>query len=185
MLTGQEIIKQLNKGRIEIEPFDIKQLNPNSYNVRLDNRLKVYDKSYVLDMKSDNTCYNEIVIPPEGLILLPNTLYLGSTKEVVGSDHFISAIDGRSSVARLGMQVHMTAGFGDIGFKGNYTLEITVVQPLKIYPDSLVAQVYFEKPDGKVNFLYSGRYQGQTGATTSRVNKDSDKIKGYYFGIKY
>ena len=184
MLTGHEIFRQWKKQNIYIDPFDVKQLNPNSYNVRLDNRLKVYDKHYILDMKGSNTCYDEIVIPPEGLILAPGTLYIGSTQEVIGSDKFISAIDGRSSIGRLGMQVHMTAGFGDIGFKGKYTLEITVVQPLRIYPDSLIAQVYFNKPDGKADFLYSGRYQGQSEATISRVGMDENKIEGYHINSK-
>lgn len=181
MLGAHEILKQIKKGNITIEPFNEKQLNPNSYNVRIADKIKVYNNRAVLDSRSENTAYNEITIPPEGFILLPNVLYIGSTKEIIGSDKFISAIDGRSSFGRLGMQIHLTAGFGDVGFHGTYTLEITVVQPLRIYPDDQVAQVYFEKVDGKVDFLYSGRYQNQTGATTSRSNLDDKQIKNYHY----
>lgn len=81
------------------------------------------------------------------------------------------------------MQIHLTAGFGDIGFQGTYTLEITVVQPVRVYAGYPVAQVYFEKPDGKVDFLYSGRYQGQIEPTESKVNIDSRKIDGYHYSV--
>lgn len=181
MLTGNEILKQIKKGNIGIKPFDINCLNPNSYNVHLANKLKVYDNNAVLDLKTCNNYFKEITIPSEGFILLPNTLYIGATKEVISSDKFISSIDGRSSIGRLGIQIHLTAGFGDIGFHGTYTLEITVVQPVRIYPDFQVAQVYFEKPDGKVDFLYKGRYQGQKDPTESRINIDARQINGYHY----
>lgn len=181
MLTGSEILKQIKKGNISIDPFDIDCLNPNSYNVHLHNKLKVYDNNVVLDLKTQNHYFKEITIPPEGLVLLPNTLYIGATKEVISSDKFISSIDGRSSIGRLGMQIHLTAGFGDIGFHGTYTLEITVVQPVRVYPDFQIAQVHFEKPDGKVDFLYRGRYQGQKEPTTSRSSIDTRQINGYYY----
>ena len=181
MLTAHEILKQMKKNNLNIEPFDIKCLNPNSYNVHLSNKLKVYNNNAVLDLKTQNNCYNEITIPPEGFILLPNTLYIGATKEVISSDKFISAIDGRSSIGRLGMQVHLTAGFGDIGFSGKYTLEITVVVPLIVYPNFEVAQVYFEKPDGEVDFLYHGRYQNQEGPTTSKSFARTDSYNGYHY----
>ena len=185
MLTGNEILKQIKKGNIGIEPFDIDCLNPNSYNVHLANKLKVYDKNAVLDLKTQNNYFKEITIPPEGFILLPNTLYIGATKEVISSDKFISSIDGRSSIGRLGIQIHLTAGFGDIGFHGTYTLEITVVQPVRIYPDFPIAQVHFEKPDGKVDFLYNGRYQGQTEPTVSKLYKNENLFDGYHYKNKY
>ena len=182
MLTAHEILRQKKKGNLNIEPFDINCLNPNSYNVHLSNKLKVYNNNAVLDLKGTNSDFREITIPEDGLILLPNTLYIGSTVETVSSDKFISAIDGRSSVGRLGMQVHLTAGFGDIGFQGTYTFEITVVQPLRVYPNFQIAQVYFEKPHGKINFLYNGRYQKQSGPTMSRSSMDSSRIYGYHYG---
>lgn len=181
MLTGHEIMKQIKKGNIGIEPFNLEQLNPNSYNVRLADRLKVYEPGVILDPKKNNDCYTEIVIPDYGFVLSPGKLYIGATKEIISSDKFISAIDGRSSIGRLGMQIHLTAGFGDLGFKGTYTLEITVINPVRIYPGLPIAQVYFEKPDGKIDFLYHGRYQGQIEPTESKININSDSIEGYHY----
>lgn len=181
MLTGDKIYREVNKGNITIEPFNLDNLNPNSYNVCLSNKIKAYDKNAVLDLKRNNDYFREIIIPEEGMILLPNTLYIASTKEVIGSDKYISAIDGRSSIGRLGMQIHLTAGFGDLGFHGTYTLEITVVQPIRIYPNFPVAQVYFEKPYGNKKFLYHGRYQNQNGPTTSRSDINSKEIKNYHY----
>lgn len=181
MLTGNEILRQIKKGNISIEPFDIDCLNPNSYNVHLANKLKVYDNNAVLDLKTQNNYFREVTIPSEGFILIPNVLYIGATKEVISSDKYISSIDGRSSIGRLGMQIHLTAGFGDIGFNGTYTLEITVVQPVRIYSDFPVAQIHFEKPDGKVDFLYKGRYQGQKDPTESRSSINSKCIDGYHY----
>lgn len=181
MLTANEILKQIKKGNIDIDPFDIKNLNPNSYNVHLAKKLKVYDKGAILDVKTQNNSFREIEIPEEGFILLPNTLYIGATQERVQSDKFISSIDGRSSIGRLGMQIHLTAGFGDIGFNGTYTLEITVVQPVRMYPLYPVAQIHFEKADGKVDFLYNGRYQGQISPQESKSSINSETIKGYHY----
>ena len=79
------------------------------------------------------------------------------------------------------MQIHLTAGFGDLGFKGTYTLEITVINPVRVYPGLPIAQVYFEKPDGKIDFLYHGRYQGQIEPTESKINISSDSIEGYHY----
>ena len=184
MLTANEILRQIKKGNIDITPFDINCLNPNSYNVHLSDKLKVYDNKSVLDLKTENNNFETITIPSEGIILHPNTLYIGATNEVVSSDKFISAIDGRSSIGRLGIQVHLTAGFGDIGFHGTYTLEITVVQPVRIYPNFEIAQVYFEKPCGKIDFLYNGRYQGQLNPTTSRSSIDTRQIDNYHYKNK-
>jgi dCTP deaminase len=180
MLTGHEIMRQIKKGNITIDPFNVEQLNPNSYNLKLAPRLKVYEPGAILDPKQSNTCYNEIIIPSNGFVLSPGKLYIGATKERIASDKYISAIDGRSSIGRLGMQIHLTAGFGDLGFNGTYTLEITVVNPVRIYSDLEIAQVYFEKPTGKIDFLYHGRYQGQIEPTESRINIDSKTIKGYH-----
>ena len=180
MLTAQKILDERENGNLGITPWNIDNLNPNSYNVRLNNELLYYNIP-VIDSKKDNP-YTKITIPYEGLVLVPGRLYIGSTQEEVWSDKYISAIDGRSSIGRLGISIHATAGFGDIGFKGSYTLEIFCVQPVRIYRDMIIGQIYFEVPDGDINFLYNGRYQGQQGPTTSRyfmgsiptINNDSD-----------
>ena len=190
MLTASKILKEIEASNIGIDPFNIDQLNPNSYNVRLDNTLLIYPYSRQikgitkcpLDPKNPETLKTEsILIEENGYILEPGVLYLGSTKEIISSDKYISAIDGRSSIGRLGISIHSTAGFGDIGFSGTYTLEISVVQPVIIYPDMLIGQVYFTEPNGDIDFLYSGRYQNQSGAVESRINIDSKDISNYHY----
>ena len=120
-----------------------------------------------IDMKS----YNETIefeIPEEGFVLQPGVLYIGRTEEFTSTDHYIPMINGRSSGGRLGISVHVCAGFGDIGFAGTWTLEITVVEPVRIYPHVEIAQVCYFKPVGRTKTLYRGRYFGQEDATGSR-----------------
>jgi len=180
MLTGSKILEEVERGGIKITPFEKKQLNPNSYNVRLGHTLKVYTEE-VLDFEKDNPS-RTIIIPKEGFTLQPGELYIGNIVERVASDKYISAVDGRSSVGRLGILIHATAGFGDIGFDGNYTLEIFCIKPVKIYPEMLIGQVYFSEPYGDVDFLYRGRYQGQTEPTTSRSQfKEAQLGKDYFY----
>ena len=199
MLTASKILKEIKAGNIGIDPFNIDQLNPNSYNVRLNNKLLIYShsnqtyktstngikwitKQCPLDPKNPKTLETEsLIINEYGYILEPGILYLGSTKETISSNKYISAIDGRSSIGRLGVSIHSTAGFGDIGFSGTYTLEISVVQPVVIYPDMLIGQVYFTEPNGDIDFLYNGRYQNQSGAVESRINIDSKDISNYHY----
>ena len=124
ILSGKEIEKRLNK-TIFIDPYNSKQLNPNSYNLKLHNKLLIYD-NYELDMKLENTAH-EITIPEEGLLLEPNKLYLGRTLEYTRTEGLVPMLEGRSSVGRLGMFIHVTAGFGDVGFSGFWTLEISCI----------------------------------------------------------
>ena len=138
ILSGKEIEKRLNK-TIFIDPYNSKQLNPNSYNLKLHNKLLIYD-NYELDMKLENTAH-EITIPEEGLLLEPNKLYLGRTLEYTRTEGLVPMLEGRSSVGRLGMFIHVTAGFGDVGFSGFWTLEISCIQPIRIYPDIEICQI--------------------------------------------
>ena len=124
-------------------------------------------KENPLDMKSENKTI-EFEIPKDGYVLQPGIIYIGRTVEETFTDKFIPMINGRSSGGRLGISIHVCAGFGDIGFKGTWTLEITVVEPVKIYPYEEIAQVCFFKPYGKVKNLYNGRYNKQIDATASR-----------------
>ena len=179
MLTGSKILEEIEKGNICILPFDKKQLNPNSYNVRLGSTLKVYTEN-VLDFNKDNPS-KTIEIPVDGFVLQPGELYIGNIVERVSTDKYVSAVDGRSSVGRLGILIHATAGFGDIGFDGNYTLEIFCVKPVRIYPDMLIGQIYFSEPYGDIDFLYRGRYQGQTEPTTSRSQLKENELGSEYF----
>ena len=129
ILTGAEIKAQLGSS-IFIDPFDERQLNPNSYNLRLHNELLVYEE-IVLDMKRPNR-FRRHTIPEEGIVLNPNQFYLGRTIERTETHNLVPMIEGRSSVGRLGLFVDVSAGFGDVGFKGFWTLEMFAVQPVRI-----------------------------------------------------
>ena len=166
MITGEEIERQIRLGNIEIDPFDKTCINPNSYNLKLYPELITYSND-VLDMHKDNPV-KKFTINDNGFILMPNPLYLGRTVERCKSDKFIPMINGRSSGGRLGLSIHVCAGFGDIGFNGTWTLEITVVEPLKIYPYEEAAQVCYFTPYGNSEKLYRGRYYNQEEATPSR-----------------
>lgn len=125
-----------------------------------------------IDMHSNNETI-EFEIPKEGYVLQPGVLYIGRTIERTHTDRFIPMINGRSSGGRLGISIHICAGFGDIGFDGSWTLEITCVEPVRVYPGEEIAQICYFKPYGKVKseYLYHGRYQGQIDATASRFFK--------------
>lgn len=170
MLTGAEIIRLHNEGIIQISDFDESRVNPNSYNLRLSNELLIY-KNDVIDTKKDNET-EKIIIPESGYVLQPHVLYLGSTIERTYAGNLIPCISGRSSVARCGIEIHRTAGFGDVGFDGTWTLEITVVHPVRIYPGQELCQIYFEYPDGETSIHYKGKYQNQSGPVASRFYKD-------------
>ena len=124
MLTGNEIKLQVAAGRITILPFSLENIGPNSYDVHLADELLAY-KEAVLDPRQDNR-YRTIKIPPEGLVLLPGRVYLGKTVEYTESPYHIPMDEGRSSLGRLGVFSHVSAGFGDVGFKGTWTLELVV-----------------------------------------------------------
>lgn len=166
MLTGNEILQRMATGDIVIEPFDRDRLNPNSYNIRLADELLVYEDA-VLDPHHEPRT-KALRIPPEGMVLRPGQLYIGSTVEYTETSGLIPCIDGRSSVGRLGIFLHVTAGFGDIGFRGRWTLEIAVLRPVRVYPGMEIGQIYYELPDGEITQTYAGRYQDQMEATASR-----------------
>jgi dCTP deaminase len=169
ILSGKEIQKRLNND-IFIEPFNTSQLNPNSYNLRLHNKLLAYDK-IELDMKTENKAH-EITIPEEGLLLETNKLYLGRTIEHTRTEKVVPMLEGRSSVGRLGLFIHVTAGFGDVGFSGYWTLEIFCVQPIRIYPGVEICQIYYHDILGEYEKYETGKYQNNTDIQTSMLYKD-------------
>lgn len=187
MLTASKILDEIKNNNIEISPFNIDQLNPNSYNIKLAPILKIYSKTkdhVVLDPLNKKSLTTEsFKIPENGIILHPGILYLGSTEEIIWSDKYISAIDGRSSIGRLGITIHVTAGFGDLGFRGTYTLEISVIHPVIVYPGMAIGQVYFTEPLGDIDFLYNGRYQYQTEPIESRFNMNDNELTDYHYKI--
>lgn len=169
ILSGQQI--QANLGRhIHIEPFHAEQLNPNSYNLTLHNELMVYEE-VVLDMCKPNRV-RRLTIPPEGLILGPNQLYLGRTVERTETHNFVPMIEGRSSVGRLGLFVHVTAGFGDVGFCGYWTLEMFAVQPVRIYPGVQICQIFFHEISGPFTEYSSEKYQNNRDIQPSLLFKE-------------
>ncbi len=169
ILSGREIKKRLGK-EIVIDPFNETQLNPNSYNMRLHHELLVYE-DYILDMKKPNNA-KTITIPPQGLILAPNTLYLGRTVEYTQTDSYVPMLEGRSSIGRLGLFVHITAGFGDVGFNGYWTLEIFCVQPIRIYPRVEICQIFYHTIEGDYFHYSSDKYQNNRGIQPSLLYKD-------------
>ena len=170
MLLQSEILDNYTKKKIHISPFCETNFGPNSYDVTLDSHLKIYDLTEQphLDIKKDNKTIS-FHIPLEGFVLLPNQLYIGSTVEEIGSDYFVPMYEGRSSLARLGINSHQTAGFGDIGFKSKWTLEISVIHPVKIYPHIRIGQIYFSKVnESAITKRYSGKYEGQSEPLSSK-----------------
>ena len=164
ILSGKEILKHMGK-EIIITPFDEKRINPNSYNLSLADELLVYEQDE-LDMKKPNPT-KQIVIPEEGLLLEPNRLYLGRTNEFTKTDRYVPMLEGRSSTGRLGLFIHVTAGFGDIGFAGYWTLEIFCVQP-----NVEICQIYYHDIDGEYDLYSSGKYQNNSGIQASLMYKD-------------
>lgn len=156
ILSGKEIQHRLG-GDIHIDPFDPERINPNSYNLTLHNELLVYEE-VVLDVKQPNR-FRRLLIPPEGLVLSPSQLYLGRTCEFTVTHNLVPMIEGRSSVARLGLFVHATAGFGDVGFRGCWTLEMFAVQPIRIYPGIQICQIIYHELSGDVCEYCSDKYQ--------------------------
>jgi dCTP deaminase len=156
VLSGLEIQRRLG-GDIVIDPFDPVRLNPNSYNLALHDELMVYEE-VVLDMRRANRV-RRIVIPPEGLVLRPGQLYLGRTAERTETRNLVPMIEGRSSVGRLGLFVHVTAGFGDVGFRGFWTLEMFAVQPVRVYAGVPICQIFYHEIQGAFVEYHSDKYQ--------------------------
>lgn len=169
ILSGLEIKKHLND-KIRIEPYHESQLNPNSYNLTLHNEMLVYEND-VLDMKKENKAVS-VILPEEGYQLIPGKLYLGRTVEYTETESFVPMLEGRSSIGRLGLFVHITAGFGDVGFKGYWTLEMFCVQPIRIYPGVQIAQVFYHTIQGEYMHYKSNKYQGNKGIQPSLLYKD-------------
>jgi len=156
VLSGREIRRHLGTNII-IDPFDEANLNPNSYNLTLHDELMVYEE-VVLDMRTANRV-RRLHIPPDGLVLQANQLYLARTVERTETHKLVPMIEGRSSVGRLGLFVHVTAGFGDVGFCGYWTLEMFAVQPVRIYPGVPICQIFYHELCGEFDPYDSDKYQ--------------------------
>jgi dCTP deaminase len=148
ILSDARILDEIEKGNIIIEPFKRECLGSNSYDVHLGRYLALY-KDRVLDARTHNTI-QEVVIPEEGYVLQPNTLYLGVTQEYTETHSHVPFLEGKSSIGRLGIHIHATAGKGDVGFCNTWTLEITVAQAVKVYPGMPIGQLIYFEVDGNV-----------------------------------
>ncbi len=164
ILSDKQILKEIEKGTILIEPFDTNCLGTNSYDVHLGKYLAIY-KDDVLDARKHNEI-DVFEIPSEGYVLQPNVLYLGVTLEYTETLAHVPFLEGKSSVGRLGIDIHATAGKGDVGFCNTWTLEISVTQPVKVYFGMPIGQLIYFKVDGEIKNYYnikrSAKYNNRT-----------------------
>jgi dCTP deaminase len=170
MITGLEILEQIKQGNIKIEPFDEKCIGPNSYMLHLADELVIYDDD-VIDPKKEKN-HKKIIIPDEGYVLRPGELYLAKTVEYTETFNHVPILNGRFSIAALGISIHITAGFGDNGFCGNWTLEIFVVKPVRIYKNVRICHICYFPTIGDSSIKYNGKYLGQKDTQISKIEKE-------------
>jgi deoxycytidine triphosphate deaminase len=185
ILSGPAILMAHALGDIEIDPFQEEMMNPASVDLTLGSQFLMYDvpSNYPphqfhleLDARVENKT-TQGVIPEAGIILRPNVGYLMHTVERVGSRRYVPVLDGKSSMGRLFIQVHATAGYGDPGFFGQWTLEVTVTYPVRVYPGMRIAQMRFHEMVGAVR-LYEGNYKGDaTGPIASRAWRQFEPLR--------
>lgn len=166
ILSGNQITLEQRAGRIVIDPFDETAVNPNSYNFTLSDRLVIYADG-VLDASRENRT-EELRIPADGLRLRANQLYLAATREVMGSEHFVPTFAARSSVARLGLFINLSAPLGDIGFIGRWTLQLYPTHDVIVYEGMQIGQMMWWRTIGDIS-LYDGKYQHATGPRSSML----------------
>lgn len=187
ILSGHEIRAQLGKSII-IDPFDESRLNPNSYNLALYHELMIYEE-VELDMRRPNRV-RRVEVPEEGLVINPGRLYLGRTIERTETHNLVPMIEGRSSIGRLGLFVHVTAGFGDVGFRGYWTLEMFAVQPVRVYAGVPICQIFYHDIRGEVTEYESDKYQDNNDIQPSLLFKEinpgceNDPQKIFPFGTE-
>jgi dCTP deaminase len=163
ILSDKRILEEMDKQTIKIEPYKRECLGSNSYDVHLGKILATYDNNE-LDAKKHNTI-THFEIPDEGFVLLPNMFYLGVTEEYTETHAHVPFLEGKSSTGRLGIDIHATAGKGDVGFCGNWTLEISVKQPVKVYKGMPIGQLIYFPVEGEIEVKYNqksnAKYIGQ------------------------
>lgn len=169
ILTGPEIAAQVQARRIHIDPFSEDRVNPNSYDFHLSDHLICYEQAE-LDTAIANPS-QRVSFPASGLVMRPDRVYLGATLEIMGSEHYVPIIRGKSSLGRLGLFINMTADLIDLGSINRWTLQLHAIQPLRIYPGMLIGQVTFWMPVGP-RVLYQGKYQGSMGPRPSESYRD-------------
>lgn len=153
ILSDTKIKAAIVTGEIVIEPYQPACLGTNSYDVHLGRYLAVYE-DHQLDARKHNKI-KEILIPEAGFVIQPGTLYLGVTKEYTETHNSVPFLEGKSSVGRLGIDIHATAGKGDVGFCNNWTLEISCVQPVRIYAGMPIGQLIYFAVEGDIENYYN------------------------------
>ena len=165
ILTDYQILEEIEKGTILIEPYRPECLGTNSYDVHLGRYLATY-QDRVLDSKAHNKI-DHFEIPQDGFVLQPGTLYLGVTEEYTETHAHVPFLEGKSSVGRLGIDIHATAGKGDVGFCNTWTLEISVSQPVIVYAGMPIGQLIYFKVNGDIENYYNRK-------TNAKYNKRTD-----------
>ena len=187
ILTGPAIAEAVQRGKIFIEGFDPRHVNPASYDLTLGDTVAVYESlvcalpyspedgrrfkpyedefltvsdNHVLKALESNPVKTFKIDPEVGWVLKPGIGYLMHTKERVRTDFYVTVLDGKSTIGRLFVQVHVTAGYGDPGFDGQYTLEVVVTHPVRVFPGMRICQIRFHTAHGRIK-LYDGRYRGE------------------------
>ena len=180
LLSDRDIRAQLDSGRVVLDPFEPAMIQPSSVDVRLDRYFRLFDnhKYSVIDPSKDQPDLTRLVDvdPDEPFILHPGEFVLGSTYEAVTlPDDVAARLEGKSSLGRLGLLTHSTAGFIDPGFTGHVTLELSNVAtlPITLWPGMKIGQLCFFRLSSPSEFpygsaQYGSRYQGQRGPTPSR-----------------
>jgi dCTP deaminase len=163
ILSDKRILEEIEKGTIKIEPYQRECLGSNSYDVHLGKMLATY-REHILDAKKHNEI-ESFEIPEDGFVLYPHIFYLGVTMEYTETHAHVPFLEGKSSTGRLGIDIHATAGKGDVGFCGNWTLEISVKQPVKVYAGMPVGQLIYFPVEGEIEVKYNqkanAKYSGQ------------------------
>ena len=152
ILSDKKILEEMKKGNIVIDPFNREKLGTNSYDVHLGKWLAVYEDK-ILDAKTHNKI-KTFEIPDQGYILQPGILYLGVTLEYTETRNFVPFLEGKSSIGRLGIDIHATAGKGDAGFCNSWTLEISVKMPVRVYKGMPIGQLIYFEMDGEIEIPY-------------------------------
>jgi dCTP deaminase len=153
ILSDKEILRHIEEGSILIEPFRKECLGSNSYDVHLGRYLATY-KNRTLDARSKNEI-EEFMIPEEGFLMQPGTLYLGVTEEYTETHKHVPFLEGKSSIGRLGLDIHATAGKGDVGFCNTWTLEISCIMPVRVYAGMPIGQLIYFAVQGDVENPYN------------------------------
>ena len=166
ILSDQKIKEGIEKGEILIDTYRPECLGTNSYDVHLGKYLATY-KDRVLDARRHNEI-ELLEIPEDGFVLHPGTLYLGVTEEYTETHSAVPFLEGKSSVGRLGIDIHATAGKGDVGFCNTWTLEISCTQPVRVYAGMPIGQLIYFRVEGDINNYYNRK-------SGAKYNQRTDK----------